>query len=85
LALVLTACGASTGSGRGRIDLANAPTQPANGCAQATALPGRDLTRAEVEQFWARDRVKLSKCFANVEALLAYIAELKRGFGGGGA
>jgi hypothetical protein len=38
------------------------------------------MTRAQVEQFWARDRAALSRCFANVEALLSYISELKAGF-----
>jgi hypothetical protein len=78
--LTLAACSASTGSARARLDLSNAPTDKDANCKQATVLPSRDLTRAEVESYWEADRVRLAACFGNVDALLAYIAQLKAGF-----
>lgn len=80
LVSVLTACGASTGSGKGHIDLSHAPLEPLANCERAAQLPERDLTKAEVEAFWESDRVRLTTCFGNVEALLAYIKTLKAGF-----
>jgi hypothetical protein len=78
LVLVLTACGASTGLGsKGRLDFSNAPVEPVAGCKGVGILPERDLSRAEVEALWEIDRTRLSKCFPNVKALLAYIAVLK--------
>jgi len=40
-------------------------------------LPDRDLTRAEVEKLWARDRARLSACGYSLGGLIAFYTELR--------
>jgi len=39
------------------------------------------MSQADVERYWARDRVALAKCGANVAALDRYFADLRSKLG----
>jgi hypothetical protein len=41
-------------------------------CAEPVWLPARDMTQAEVETFWGRDRTALRECGDKHAALVAY-------------
>jgi hypothetical protein len=41
-------------------------------CERPLLLPDAALTRAQVEQLWARDRANLVKCGASLETLITY-------------
>jgi len=61
LLLGLTACAASTPSIENlRID--PPPASLVIPCNRAVRLPDRELTQAEVERFWIRDRQRLAEC-----------------------
>ena len=57
----LAACGASTPSVED-IDLRPPDAEVTQPCAAATALPHRELTQAEAERAWIRDRAALAEC-----------------------
>lgn len=73
-ASMLTACGGSTLSAKVPLEL-NAPKRPV-GCEEPVGIPDRDLSRAEVEKLWARDRVRLVACFGSEQAAWKYIEGL---------
>ena len=70
-ALVLTACGGSTPSVSGPILLPQL-TRSVASCAPPVELPATAITRAQVEQMWARDRGNLVKCGMNLEAFVEF-------------
>ncbi len=45
-------------------------------CDRPVALPMAALSRADVLRYWARDRVALSRCDANLAAVDAYYQDL---------
>ncbi len=70
-ALALQACAGSTRpSSSGPILLP--PLPRAISCERPLLLPETALTRAQVEQLWARDRANLIKCGASLETLVTY-------------
>lgn len=71
LALAVTACSASTPSVSGPILLPPLPHSVTT-CERPGLLPEAGLTRAQVEQLWARDRGNLIKCGATLETLITY-------------
>lgn len=79
-ASILTACAASTPSDRAGVDL---PALSANltHCDRPTSLPQGGLSRAEVEQLWARDRAALVKCGLTLDALVAFYEDLGQRLG----
>lgn len=48
------------------------PRTVATGCERPLLLPDGNLTRAQVEQLWARDRANLVKCGQSLETLLDF-------------
>ena len=72
LPFLLAACGASTGA-----DLATPPDGLRAPCPAPSALPARDMTQAEVEIAWGRDRDALRDC-AERHALLVEFIEGQR-------
>jgi hypothetical protein len=70
-ALALTACSASTRSGDSAPILLP-PIPRAISCERPLLLPDAALTRAQVEQLWARDRANLVKCGASLDTLITY-------------
>lgn len=72
--MVLQACAAST---KPRVTdkppvLVEAPRELTAACARAVLLPERELTQAEVEAYWLKDRAALTECGATKAALLRY-------------
>ena len=80
-ASLLTACAASTPSARAGIALGPLPADLTH-CTTPVDLPGAALSRADVERLWARDRVALTRCGANLEALVTYYEDLARRLSG---
>lgn len=78
LPLVLTACGDSIGQIEPP-DLATLPEGLARECPAPTQLPGRALTQAEVEVFWATDRKNLRNCADLHRELVAWVRERDTG------
>ena len=39
-------------------------------------LPNAPLSRGDVERLWARDRIALARCGANLDALVSYYEDL---------
>ena len=68
LPLAVTACAGSTKSGNVKPELA--VTQK---CKLPVSLPDRDLTQAEVEKFWMRDRKALLECGVTKESLVKWL------------
>jgi hypothetical protein len=70
-ALALAGCSASTrSSDSAPILLPPLPHSVTGGCERPLLLPETALTRAQVEQLWARDRANLIKCGASLETLV---------------
>lgn len=65
----LTACAGSTGA-----DLPAAPVALSAPCVLPQSLPPRDLTQAEVERLWGRDRGALRDCSARHGLLVTFVA-----------
>ena len=74
-ASILTACAASTPSARAPIDLPALPARLVQ-CERPVLMPEAALTRAQVEQLWARDRAALVKCGYNLAAVVGYYEDL---------
>lgn len=82
LASTLMGCAASTPTARAPIEL---PALPATAqCGRPVALPGDGLTRAQVEQLWARDRAALLKCGYSLDALVSFYDDLRQRLGAAG-
>lgn len=69
--LALTACVGSTASGARLEAPPPSLTQP---CQPAVDLPMRDLTQADVEQFWRADRARISACREKHQAMVDWAA-----------
>jgi hypothetical protein len=70
---VLQACSVSTRpSSSAPVLLPPLPRTVSNGCDLPQVLPDGGITRAQVEQLWARDRSNLVKCGASLETLITY-------------
>jgi hypothetical protein len=69
--LALTACLGSTGADVLRPAPPPSLTAP---CPHPVRLPERELTQAEVERFWGRDRSALRACGGQVEGLAEWVA-----------
>ena len=69
--LALTACLGSTGADVPRPAPPPSVTAP---CAVPVRLPERELTQAEVERFWGRDRSALRACGDQVKALAEWVS-----------
>lgn len=74
---MLVGCNGSTVSGRSPISLPALPAAVTQ-CDRAILMPETDLSRAMVEQLWARDRAALAKCGLNLKALIAFYEDLSR-------
>lgn len=81
LVSILAACTASTPSARSPIDLPSLPAKLSRACERPVTLPQEGLTRAEVEQLWARDRAALVKCGYSLNALVAFYEDLRSRLG----
>lgn len=77
LASTLMGCAASTPSARAPINLPALPVAVAR-CDRPVVLPSEGLTRAEVEQLWARDRAALVKCGYSRDALVSFYEDLRQ-------
>lgn len=73
--LALTACAASIQSIDGPPVLEPAPAALLRDCSRPVRLPERELTQAEVEEFWLRDRQALVECGVSKEALERYYSD----------
>ena len=76
LASTLTACAGLTPSSSVGINLPALPSKLISVSCQPSTLPGRALTRSEVEKLWARDRARLAKCGYTVGGLIAFYTNL---------
>ena len=65
---MLAGCGTLAPSDSAPIDLPLLPASLTH-CERPLALPTAALSGADVERYWARDRVALVKCGANLAAL----------------
>lgn len=72
IALAGTACSASTKSGVSAPILLPPIPSAVSSCEDPLLLPDTALTRAQVEQLWARDRGNLVKCGASLDTLITY-------------
>jgi len=72
---LLVACGDSMPSSDAAPVLEPAPAELRVGCVGPVVLPERDLTQAEVETFWLRDRGSLIECGDLKDALEEYYVE----------
>lgn len=72
LPFLLLGCAASIQSSTEPPRLADAPAALAARCATPVRLPERELTQAEVEEYWLRDRQALIECGVSKDALLRY-------------
>ena len=76
LALMLGACGTLAPSNSAPIELPVIPTSLTR-CERPSALPTAALSVADVERYWARDRVALVKCGASLAALEQFYVSLR--------
>jgi hypothetical protein len=74
-ASTLTACAGSAPSASVGIHLAAVPAD-VRSCMRPVALPAEPMSRAAVEQLWARDRAALVRCGLNHAAVVAYYDDL---------
>lgn len=60
------------------------PTLPASitACQKPVALPSGTMIRSNVERLWARDRVALVRCGANLDAVVNHYEGLSARLGG---
>ena len=72
LLLALAACGDSIQSSTEAQRLNDAPTALAGACSRPVRIPERELTQAEVETLWLRDREALVACGIGKAALLEF-------------
>lgn len=70
LLLAATGCAASTKSARPRLQPEAYVTAP---CKKPIQLPDRELTQADVEKLWVRDREALLACGMTKEALVKWL------------
>jgi hypothetical protein len=83
LALAVTACAGSGGSGKTTPPQFGAiPPKYKKACAKPGELPDRDLTQAEVERYWGKDRAGLINCAATKQGLVKFIEDRDRRIGG---
>jgi len=66
LPFLVVGCKGSTGS-------VKPETSMLRSCALPASLPDRDLTQAEVERFWIRDRQNLINCGVSKKALVNWL------------
>lgn len=80
-ACLVTACAGSRGSSEGpRItSLDSGLTEP---CAQGSVPPDKDLSQAEIERYWRRDRISLRNCRLRHKALVDEVEKLHKGLEG---
>lgn len=76
-AFTVQACAVSKPSGSVGVDLPALPPKLVSVSCSPVTLPDRDLTRAEVEKLWARDRARLSACGYSLGGLIAFYTELR--------
>jgi hypothetical protein len=69
LLLALTACAASTKSGSS----AKPELSVTQKCARPVLLPDRELTQADVEKLWVKDRKALVQCGVTKQALVNWL------------
>lgn len=69
LLLALTACADSIQSSTEAPRLNDAPAALTQDCSRPVRIPDRELTQAEVEELWLRDREALIACGLNRAAL----------------
>jgi len=69
---ILGACAASIQSSTEPPRLVDAPARLQEACAKPLRLPDRELTQADVEKYWLRDRQALLACGMTKQALLDY-------------
>lgn len=79
---VLTACADSIQSSNKPPVLEPAPQELTGACPQPVVLPERELTQAEVEGYWLRDRAALIECGVTKAALLRYYRDRDAGITG---
>ena len=75
VALMLAACGTLAPSNSAPIELPLVSAGLTH-CQRPVALPAAELSAADVERYWARDRVALVKCGANLAALDRFYQDL---------
>lgn len=80
LASMLAGCATSGPSGSVPVDLPALPPALTH-CERPVALPTAALTQADVERFWARDRVALVKCGQSLAGVTAYYEDLRARLG----
>jgi hypothetical protein len=73
---MLAACGTLAPSNNAPIELPIIPASLTR-CARPVALPMAALSVGDVERYWARDRVALVKCGANLAALDRFYDQLR--------
>ncbi len=83
LGLLLTACGALTGSGKTDPPQFGAiPPKLKKRCADPVVMPERDLTKAETEFYHGKDRKSLVLCRDKDAGLVKFIEDRDRRIGG---
>ena len=82
LPFLLMACAASIRSSNEPPVLEPAPAALTVDCVSPVRLSDRELTQAEVEEYWLRDRQALIECGMTKEALLAYYLDRDAGVTG---
>jgi hypothetical protein len=83
LALGLTACAGSTGSGKTEPpNVGDAPAALVRPCDDPQLLPDRALTRKEIAHYWAKDRKNLVLCRDSKGALVGFYRDRDRRLGG---
>lgn len=74
-ALVLTACAGSTKFTDG-VTLTAADASITGPCNRPVKLPNRDLSQADVEKYWSRDRANLVRCAGEKAEVVKYYDDL---------
>lgn len=83
LALAVTACAGSEGSGKTTAPVfGSIPPKLKQACAKPGELPDRDLTQAEVESYWGKDRAALVNCGNGKRGLVKFVEDRDRRIGG---
>ena len=76
---MLAACGTLAPSNNAPVELPIIPASLTQ-CARPVTLPVAALSASDVERYWARDRVALLKCGANLAALDRFYDDLRARF-----
>lgn len=74
-ALALAACSGSIVSTDGT-KLTAADSSVTGPCARPVKLPNRDLSQADVERYWSRDRANLVRCAGEKAEVVRYYDDL---------